>query len=156
MNQDEILDQAVDAGWTYVGSFTGSVRAAVNKALQLYKESAVLAAEQRNQLLQDRVLELERVLYQISRAVGCGHDAKLSTSELPLILAEVRRHEAARELVNQLHQQDKALRAKAAAAMGEALTLMRNKEHLRKRFHRDAHWIRFLRDLRLLLQKGLE
>lgn len=130
MEFEDILNAAVDAGWGYrttlpKGSFSGSCRAAGKTAIELYRRHL------------EHGLLLEAALAIVRRA---GYHI--------LSLEALERHQKLLEEREQLRSKLE----RAEVAIGEVLALMQNKEHLRKRFRKDAHWIRFIRDARLLLQ----
>jgi hypothetical protein len=156
---EDIINAAVDAGWRHrttlpKGSFSGSCRTAARTAIDLYKQYIECEKERTCKLL-DRICELEKVLNQVGDAVWLSHDQKLPTTELPLILAEVRLYMGELQKAKTERAVARGTLSMVESAVNEALVLVQNKEHLRKSFRQDAHWIRFVRNLRLVLQKTL-
>lgn len=155
---EDILDSAVDAGWAHRTkappvSFSGALRVAARTAIELYKKYVEKESE-RNAELKERVGVLEKTLTQIGYAVRLSFDHKLPLEDQVRILNEVRMY------MNELNQvkaeRSELIRSvdKLEEAAGIALALLQNKEHLRKRFRGEAHWIRFIREVRSALQEA--
>lgn len=156
MTFEEILNAAVDAGWEHKtspqSSFCGAFRVAARKAIELYKEHIEREKERQCKLL-DRIAELEKFMNLVGSSVGTvEQDRKLPSHELGRILADVHLRMSERTEATNLAVQVSEENIRVAENIAKALRLLDNREQLRKRFRQEAHWIRFIRDVRLLLQ----
>jgi len=155
MDLDDLFNAAVDAAWAYATarpgfSFTGACRAAAAKAVVLYQEHFEMEKERQCALL-DRIAELEKALNLVGHAVTLNHDEKLPSGELSVLVGEVRLRMDDLQSAKQQLFRVTGQHVKTQQAIDGVLRLMENKEQMRRRFRADAHWIRFIRSLRLLL-----